>query len=216
MDFYGLSFIMFAGAAVCTLGILILMFAAFRTSAAWGILSLLLPPLALAFGLTHWRVGRTGVAIVVIGFIVFGYGFYDNQRQQKELALAKQQQRDASVEVYTPPTTPQTPTATPPATTTPQTSTTTPPTITAPVAPPPATVEPGASKAERTIINMIDAHKFVGNEIVLTGKNGSVRSGVLAEVRPRSIVLEYKPKGVDTLIKTEIKEEDIELMELKP
>lgn len=206
MDFYGLSFIMFSGAAVSALGILMLMFAAFRTSAAWGVASIVVPPLALAFGLTHWRAGKTGILIFTIGLIVFGYGFYDQQRLEKELALSQQQKRDASVEVYTPPK--QAPAEAAPRGSTVAPSVTAPPT---PVQP----AEPVPQKVERTIINMIDAHKFVGNEIVLTAKNGSVRSGVLAEVKPRTIVLEYKPKGVDTLIKTEIKEEDIEFIELK-
>lgn len=212
MDFYGLTFIMFAGTAIIALGILILMLAAFRTSAAWGIISLLLPPLAFAFGLTHWKLGKTGVAIVVIGSIVFGYGYYDRERQQKEMAQSTQEQRDASVEIFTSPAKESPEVAAPGAATVSKPPVT--PSVSMP-SPAVQTTEPAAPKAEKTIINIIEANKYVGSEIAVTGKNGVVRTGILIESRPQSIILEYKPKGVDTLIRTEIKEDDIELIELK-
>ena len=80
MDFFGLTFIMFVGAAGALLGYLVLLVTAFTTSAAWGIGSLLVPPAILAFAVSHWGKARSGFAIMMIGVIIFAYGNWDKNR----------------------------------------------------------------------------------------------------------------------------------------
>ena len=93
MEFFGLTFVMFTGAAVALIGLLVLMFAAFATSVVWGIVSLLIPPLAIGFALTHWSKGKNGFAITMIGLVILAYGSWDNERVQN--SQMAQQAEDA-------------------------------------------------------------------------------------------------------------------------
>lgn len=204
MEFYGFTFIMFTGAAITLLGIVILMFAAFSTSTAWGIASLLIPPLSLGFALTHWSKGKNGLFIAVIGLVIFSYGAWD--RAHRERVQLRESQSEEAVRLIEPtdgnPDDSRTPDR--------------PVRSGGPGAPPPSysPAEPAASNVEPTIINMIDAHKFIDSEVRVTTNNGAVRTGVLLEVRKDQIVLEYKPKGINTVIKADINESDIQTIEL--
>ena len=205
MEFFGLTFIMFTGAFIALLGMLILMFAAFSTSAAWGIATLLIPPLSLGFALTHWSKGKNGFAITMIGLIVFSYGAWD--RQQKERIQLQESQREEEVRLIEPPLNKQVDGSTRVAPTPPGAVSAPPPSST------PAPARPATGIAP-SIVNMIDAHKFIESEVRVTTSNGTVRTGILLEVSNGQIVLEYKPKGLDTVIKANINENDIQLIEL--
>lgn len=206
MEFFGFTFVMFVGAAVGLGGLLMLIIAAFTTSAAWGIASLVFPPAAIGFAITHFSKGRTGFALLMIGVIVFGYGSWDKRRiehAEKVQAVKEQEQQIVEPEIAPQPASPATPTSqpspevvSPPSTVTPSTST---------------TGEPGAKKL---VINVIDAHKYIGKIVRVTTVNGAERTGELLAVNKEGIVLNFKPKGVDTLIKADIKESEIHLIEL--
>lgn len=205
MEFFGFTFVMFVGAAVGLGGLLMLIIAAFTTSAAWGIASLVFPPAVIGFAVTHFSKGRTGFALLMIGVIVFGYGSWDKRRaEHAEQVQAVTEQEQQVVE---PVISPQ-PTA--PATATQPSSEATPP-VTVPTTPTSATAKPGAKKQ---VINIIDAHKYIGKIVRVTTVNDAVRTGELLSVEEGGIVMNFKPKGVDTLVKANIKESDIHLIEL--
>jgi len=205
MDFFGFTFIMFVGAAIALAGLLMLIIAAFATSAGWGIASLVFPPAVIGFAVTHFSKGRNGFALLMIGVIVFGYGSWDKRRVERvEQAQAVQEQEQQVVEPVIQPQP-----ATPATTRQPSSEAVPPPPATAPKTG--ATGEPGAKKQ---VINIIDANKYIGKIVRVTTVNGAVRTGELLSVNKDGIVLNFRPKGVDTLIKADIKEGEIHLIEL--
>lgn len=206
MEFFGFTFIMFIGAAVTAAGLLMLILAAFTTSAAWGIASLVVPPAAIAFAITHFNKGKNGFAILMIGIIVFGYGSWDKQRNERDQQLvASHQQEQQVVEPAVVPTTPQIIESG-------KSEPVTKPSIVPPITRTDAAPDPGAPKYP--IINMLDVGKYVGREIRVTTVNGAVRTGELLEAHKDSIVLKYQPKGVATVVEADIKEGEVHLIEL--
>lgn len=205
MEFFGFTFIMFIGAAVITAGLLMLILAAFTTSAAWGIASLVVPPAAIAFAITHFNKGKNGFAILMIGVIVFGYGSWDKQRSERAQELINSRQQEQQV---VEPLVPVTPQIVEPG----KTDGATAPSIVPPITRTDAAPDPGVPKYP--IINMLDVGKYVGREIRVTTVNGAVRTGELLEVHKDSFVLKYQPKGVATVVEADIKESEVHLIEL--
>lgn len=208
MEFFGFTFIMFTGAVIALVGLLALVMAAFTTSAAWGLASLVIPPLALVFAVTHWSKGRNGFAILMIGVIVFSYGAWDKTRNEQAEAERMAAQQEATVDV-TPVPEPEAPD------TAGESAATVPPPATTP-ADPAKTAPITSSPAQAKIINIIDINKHIGSRIRVTTANGAVRTGVLQEVHSDKIIIDFKPRGVETVIRADIKENEIELIELLP
>ncbi|MGW8246911.1 MAG: hypothetical protein ACWGOV_02270 [Acidiferrobacterales bacterium] len=214
MDFFGFTFVMFIGAAGVLLGYLILLFIAFTTSAAWGIGSLLVPPVALAFAVSHWGKAKNGFAIVMIGVIIFAYGNWD--RNQATKSQAKQVVEETTTQPAQEPIAPVN-------NVTPGNSQTTPqPEPTAPVAPappPPASTAPAPQDSSTgtdkpVMINIIDAHKYINHEVRVTTDSGDVRIGTLLEVNDKGIVIDYIVTGATGRVRAEISEDQIHLIEL--
>jgi hypothetical protein len=213
MDFFGFTFVMFIGAAGVLLGYLILLFIAFTTSAAWGIGSLLVPPVALAFAVAHWSKAKNGFAILMIGVIIFAYGNWDRNQATKsqangtveETATQPLQEPVAPANNVTqgaPQTTPQ-PEPTAPAASTPPPATT---------APAPEVSNTGTNKP--VMINIIDAHKYINREVRVTTDSGDVRIGTLLDVNDNGIVIDYVVTGATGRVRAEISEDKIHLIEL--
>lgn len=205
MEFFGFTFIMFVGAAIALGGLLILIVAAFTTSAGWGIASLVFPPAAIGFAITHFSKGRNGFALLMIGIIIFGYGSWDKRRTEhaeEVQAVKEQEQRVVEPVIQPQPAAPATPSQ-----------------PSSEAAPPPSvlttpTDATGGAGTKKQVINIIDAHKYIGKAIRVTTVNGAVRTGELLSVGKDGIVMNFKPKGIDTLIKADIKESEIHLIEL--
>jgi len=211
MDFFGFTFVMFIGAAGILLGYLILLFVAFTTSAAWGIGSLLVPPVALAFAVSHWGKAKNGFAILMIGVVIFSYGRWDKDRapdsQAPEQVIAQPEQEPIAPTTSAPPEAPQTtsqPAATPPASPTPP----------APEATAPAPEVSNADTNKPVVINIIDAHKYINHEVRVTTDEGKVRIGTLLEVNDAGIVIDYVVEGATGRVRAEISEDKIHLIEL--
>lgn len=201
MDFFGLTFIMFTGAAIILLGYLVMLFTAFTTSAAWGIGSLLLPPVVIAFAVSHWGKAKKGFALLAVGAIIFAYGSWDKTQTEK-----RAQQEAASVRPDLLPVTP---------------SADTPGADSAPVGQN-STAAPSAPSADVTatasdkppVINLLDVKKYLNREVRITLVNGQMRTGTLLEANDEGIVIDYMPMGVDTRVRTQIAEDQIQLIEL--
>jgi len=208
MEFFGFTFIMFVGAAIALGGLLILIIAAFTTSAGWGIASLVFPPAAIGFAITHFSKGRNGLALLMIGVVVFGYGSWDKRRTEhaeEVQAVTEQEQRVVEPVIQPQPAAPTAPGQ-------PSSQTAPPPSVlTAPTNAPDAS---GGARTKKQVINIIDVHKYIGKVVRVTTVNGAVRTGELLSVGQEGIVMNFKPKGVDTLIKADIKESEIHLIEL--
>lgn len=208
MEFFGFSFIMFVGAAIALGGLFMLIIAAFATSAGWGIVSLVFPPAAIGFAISHFSKGRNGFALLMIGVIVFGYGSWDKRRIEhaEEVQAVKEQDQRLVEPVIQPQS------AAPVSPGLPSTQATPPPSaLAAPTSAPKAASEAGVKSR---VINIIDAQKYVGKLVRVTTVNGAVRTGELLSVGKEGIVMNFKPKGVDTLVKADIKESEIHLIEL--
>lgn len=205
MDFFGFTFVMFIGAAVASLGFLILLFTAFTTSAAWGIGSLLVPPVVLAFAVSHWSKAKNGFAIFIIGIIIFAYGNWD--RNQVSSHPAQETVAPANNDSADIPQSPPQPAITPPASS--PSSAPEPPPTTAP-----AGQASNADSNKPLVINIIDAHKYLNREIRVTTDSGKVRVGTLLEVNDSGIVIDYVVKGATGRVKAEISEDQIHLIEL--
>ena len=206
MDFYGFTFIMFIGAAGALLGFIILLFTAFTTSAAWGIGSLVVPPVVIAFAVSHWSKAKNGLAILMIGVIIFAYGTWDRNQ------MSASQATEPSVEESTPaePVPAPAPAPSPPAETQ---SSESPP---VPPATVPAPQEATAGSDKPVVINIIDAHKYINREVRVTTDSGKVRTGTLLEVHNSGIVMDFVVKGATGRVRAEIAEDKIHLIELLP
>lgn len=204
MEFMGLTFIMFIGAALASLGLLMLILAAFTTSAAWGIASIIVPPAVIAFAITHFRKGRNGLALLMVGVIVFAYGSWDRTQSERlqQIEATRQQEIAESEAVVPVMPEPEAPKAA---------AIEQPPTVITP----PSTNSAGAPvSTNKPIINVQDVDKYVGKILRVTTANGAVRTGELLAVNKEGIEINFRPKGVDALVKADIKEAEIELIEL--
>jgi len=216
MDFFGLTFIMFIGAAGALLGFLILLFTAFTTSAAWGFGSLLVPPVVLAFAVSHWSKAKKGFTILMVGVIIFAYGNWDkNQVAKNQVAgQAVDQAIDQPVQELIAPANdgaPDTPKSPSQQTASPLVSSSPTPSATAPV-----NQASGADNGKPRVINIIDAHKYINREVRVTTDSGKVRIGTLLEVNDSGIVIDYVVQGATGRVKTAISEDQIHLIELLP
>jgi len=208
MEFFGFTFIMFVGAAIALGGLLLLIAAAFATSAGWGIASLVFPPAAIGFAISHFSKGRNGFALLMIGVIIFGYGSWDKRRiehAEEVQAVKEQEQRLVEPVIQPQPVAPVAPG---------QPSSAAVPPPSAPTTPANAPKATGEAAVKSQVINIIDAQKYVGKLVRVTTVNGAVRTGELLSVGKEGIVMNFKPKGVDTLVKADIKESEIHLIEL--
>ena len=208
MDFFGFTFVMFIGAAGVLLGFLILLVTAFTTSAAWGISSLVIPPIVIAFAVSHWSKAKNGFAILMIGVIIFAYGSWDRNRSIQQ--ADEQPAHEAITEV--PDSTPVPPQVTVPDASQPSPSAAPAPTET----PAPSTDNPAAEESKPVVINIIDAHKYIHREVRVTTDSGTVRTGTLVEVNDAGIVVDFVVKGATGRVRAQIDEDKIQLIELLP
>ena len=76
------------GVALGFIGWLWLVVNAFRTSALWGVGSLLISPIALVFGLLNFGENKIPLLLSVVGIAMFfmGYGSYVEQMQAMQAA----------------------------------------------------------------------------------------------------------------------------------
>ena len=208
MDFFGFTFVMFIGAAGVLLGFLILLVTAFTTSAAWGISSLVIPPVVIAFAVSHWSKAKNGFAILMIGVIIFAYGSWDRNRESAQQA-DQQQAHEAITEA--PDTTP-----VPPQVAVPDANQ--PPPSTAPTTTPlaPASEQSDAENNKPVLINIIDAHKYINREVRVTTDSGTVRIGTLKGVDDSGIEVDFIVQGATGRVRTHIDEDKIHLIELLP
>jgi hypothetical protein len=70
MERYAL-YIQLAGLALVLVGWIWMLVRAFRHRVVWGVAILLLPPLAMLFGLWHWRKGLLPLGVMALGLIAF-------------------------------------------------------------------------------------------------------------------------------------------------
>ena len=209
MDFFGFTFVMFIGAAGVLLGFLILLVTAFTTSAAWGISSLVIPPIVIAFAVSHWSKAKNGFAILMIGVIIFAYGSWDRNRESTQQGSAQSVQ-EAITEV--PDTTPVPPKVTVPDASQPPPSAAPSPTET----PAPSTDNRAAEDNKPVLINIIDAHKYINREVRVTTDSGTVRIGTLKGVDDSGIEVDFVVPGATGRVRTHIEEDKIHLIELLP
>jgi hypothetical protein len=202
MDFFGFTFVMFIGAAGVLLGFLILVVTAFTTSAAWGISSLVIPPVVIAFAVSHWSKAKNGFAILMIGVIIFAYGSWDKNRQSAQQVTGQPVHETATGIPDTTPVLPQAPAPS----TTPTTAGTA----------PPATDNRAAEDNKPVLINIIDAHKYINRQVRVTTDSGTVRTGTLVEVNDSGIVVDFVVQGATGRVRTQIDEDKIHLIELLP
>jgi len=215
MDFFGFTFIMFIGAAGVLLGFLVLLVTAFTTSAAWGISSLVIPPVVIAFAISHWHKAKSGFAILMIGVIIFAYGSWDkNQGAAQQDAAQQAQETIAPIPDATP---------APPQAVAPDASHPTPSTAPAPIQTPAPADTPAPTIENQTtgdnkpvVINIIDAHKYINHEVRVTTDSGTVRTGTLIEVNDSGIVVDFVVKGATGRVRAHIDEDKVQLIELLP
>ena len=209
MDFFGFTFVMFIGAAGVLLGFLILLVTAFTTSAAWGISSLVIPPVVIAFAVSHWSKAKNGFAILMIGVIIFAYGSWDRNQESAQQAN-EQQSHEAITEV--PDATP-----VPPQVTAPDVSQPPPSAAPAPTVTPASPADNRATEDNKpVVINIIDAHKYIHREVRVTTDSGTVRTGTLVEVNDSGIVVDFVVTGATGRVRAQIDEDKIQLIELLP
>lgn len=213
MDFFGFTFIMFVGAAIALLGFIILLFTAFTTSAGWGIGSLVVPPAVIAFAVSHWSKAKNGFAILMIGVIIFAYGSWDKNQMAANQVSSPSAQETVTTDQDTQPLAQQPPV-------TQDTQNPDAPVPSAAASPPPTTAAaPGADTGggatpKPTVINIIDAHKYLNHEVRVTTDSGQVRTGTLIEVNDSGIVMDYDVPGATGRVRAEISEDHIHLIEL--
>jgi len=215
MDFFGLTFVMFIGAAGALLGYLVLLVTAFTTSAAWGIGSLIVPPVAIAFAISHWHKAKNGFAILMVGVIIFGYGSWDRNRGADQQDSAEPSQETITSVPDTAPVPPQAAAT--------DASPSTPSTAPAPKQSPEPTgtsapvIENRETEINKpVVINIIDAHKYINHEVRVTTDAGTVRTGTLIEVNDTGIVVDFIVKGATGRVRAHIDEDKVQLIELLP
>jgi len=92
-----LSVVGYVGIAVTIFGLIVLIASAFRVNTSWGFIALFMMPVSpLVFALTHWRIGRDGFILVVLGLLTISYAtltsdWWHERQYQKRLALQQQE-----------------------------------------------------------------------------------------------------------------------------
>lgn len=82
----------YLGLIIALTGLAVLIVTAFRKDKNWGLMSLLmLPPLGpMLFAITHWRIGREGFALTLVGMLIVGYGTINSDWWYQRKAASKQ------------------------------------------------------------------------------------------------------------------------------
>ncbi len=92
-----MSVVGYVGIAVTIFGLIVLIASAFRVNTSWGFIALFMMPVSpLVFALTHWRIGRDGFILVVLGLLTISYAtltsdWWHERQYQKRLALQQQE-----------------------------------------------------------------------------------------------------------------------------
>jgi len=216
MDFFGFTFVMFIGAAVALLGFLMLLLTAFTTSAAWGLGSLVVPPVTIAFAVAHWGKAKNGFAILMIGAIIFAYGNWDKSRVPDKPATVAV---DSSAPTAS---APDASTAPAPATTSAPDNTATPTTpvpqsaSTSAPAPKALQQQSGGDDTKPQLINIIDVHKYMNSEVRITTDDGVARTGTLIDENDQGLAIDSVVDGATGRVRLTIPEDKIHLIELLP
>ena len=111
MEFAGTGLFV-VGIMAALVGWIMIVIAAFRVSAGWGVGSLLIPLIALIFVVTHWQDSRRGFFTGLGGIAIFIFGSlitpsHAKPPEQKPVPVAAQPAEYVPARAYTPPPTPQ-------------------------------------------------------------------------------------------------------------